>query len=1421
MMETLRENTHLLFWILGLALAGLIIMIVVMFLTDNSVKKALKKKAPKVPEAPKPISQPQLTKMPPPYGRLSEYLSLKGFFKVGELSLTFLRAIQFLRSHVGGQNPIYHLPWYLMIGASDAGKSTMIRRSGLSLPVGEPTFGADGKPDCKWWLLDKGVLLDVRGNFFINHHNDKSNEVGWRSLMTLLARYRAKRPLDGVVLTIPATEFVGKEALTFEQVTERAKIISQKLHATQQSLGLMLPIYLIITKTDYVPGFRSLCTSIPPENSHDIFGWSNPYSVTTAYNKIWLEQAFGYVRQFLEHLRLEIFSEKEIDDTKDGIFVFPTQLTSIKEGLSTYIDHIFKESAYEDSLFLRGIYFTGDGAPHNITENLSTPDLKEEDDEHLAGKRQIYFAKDLFERKIFLETGLAQPMRNRAASANRNLRIAKITTASLLTVSTFGLMHTYDKFKDQNEDILPVLSKINLVLSQLQHVKGADSGQTVALFDSYAKQLIQMMHALSGSSFSSIFIPASWFSPVQEQLNHSLRISYNHIILRTIYIDLLLKGRELLYMRPGSEHRSKTLAQLIQPVTSSEFEFLRDYVTRINELAHMVRLFNDLTKSNEISPLRELVRYTFKSELPKAFEEEFHNFRKVLRDVPFPPIDLGPYQILAQDTLQIAYKFFLDGVLSTSDPQSIIGRLNLFLWQYSNKQAETLPDINHLRQLAGDLDQAIPKLGTSGKTWMDGDYFDGGAEFISLIGLVHDSEMLGGKEMVEQIASQTGVAFNAFKTEMLRLLPILSEEAVLNPLADAKGQSTPSMVLVNLNKSLGNLFREPFMAPAPPNQLITVVADNKVVFWDAKLVDAAEKMVKKFEEFKVKNVLALPSVIRESALLLAQGNMQANILSTLARAQVFVDAPTGVPVGIAAEEIMRSKINNIKDVAPKFITLLTALNEGDAGPTFVALRTLIGQLAIRLLDQVEKAAMDHPPYAIKDNSFKWWDGLEGGLYKAFNVKDSDDLRGYFTLQHDRMKNWSLNYAKYLVDFLKADIMKDAGFSRALVDRWERIIQQVLLADEKKPDNAISVLENDLIKLNDITFQSCFKEIKLRDVKESSGDFFVAVGRMIKKEMHARCEVMARTESLKHYKELADFFNDRLKDHYPFASNVKTNKGEAEPSDLREFFRMYKEYGNAPEVILSQVAELGHLTGDTMAFLKAMHKIKEFFAEFLQGDADNESPSLDVSVDFRVNKKGEQAANYIVEWYFKPSDATKIDQHEKDRSGKWTYGDPVEFGFRWPEGIKVSPTLDEGQKYMNVEDTTAKFAFSANWSLLWLLQNYAQPKPSITEPSPYLLKFIIPLGPDRKAIAFTRLTIRGPAKGKAPGRVMDVPFFPSEAPPMPDEVTRIMEEPVITKGKIKTVKVEKTPEEEKIAKKKEEKKEAPKKADPAEEGGGDE
>jgi len=1379
--QFLVANAHILMWIFIFAGVGLVLMLGVLFITNRAVKKAAVKK-PAPPPPPKEIGPVPITKTPPHFGWISEYLTMRGFFRVGDLGLSFIRAIQFLRQHLGTYTPHYDLPWYLLIGAAGDGKSSLMRRSKLSLPVGEPDFGMKGDPDVKWWFLNHGVVLDIKGNYFLNRGDNKSNEGGWRTVLSLLARYRAKRPIDGIILTISADELIGKNALSPEDLVERARVVAAKLHISQQSLGLTLPVYLVVTKSDYIPGFKSFCYEIPSINSGNILGWSNPYAINSSYTPIWVDQAFSFITQAINNITLEILAGREAADTRDGAFVFSSQLLSIKDSLGIYINQIFRDSAYNEGLLFRGLYFTGDGSGHDVGATLAIADLKELNTENLLGARDIFFASELFTHKIFKEVGLAQPIKMRVAKANRYLRAAKLSTAGLVTLTTFGLFHSYNKLSSQNDDLIPVLGKISVALSQLHKTGGADSLETIALFDSYAKQIIQMMETLSQSQFSSVFMPPSWFSPIEDRLHRSLKISYNQIILRTIYVDLLLKGRKLLYLRPTSLDRSTTFGQVIMPTSSKEFALVRDYVVQIIELGRMINYFNELAKSNDISPLRELVKYTFNSDLPQSFEDEFHNFRRILRDISFSPIDIEPYKFLAQDTLRILYKYFLTSLLSPNDPASIPGRLNTFLYQYGQKDTPS-SSVQYLRDFAKSLNDTMPSLGPVGKTWMDGSYFDAGDDFVSFIGVINDSPILGGKTMVSELAAMTATFFSAFKTQMFRLLPLVGDHKT-NPLVDLKSQAVPSMVLDSLNKGLGTLFNQPFMAIPPVGELLTSVPETKMIYWDAKLIEDADAMVKAFEAYRVKDLLLLPAVIRESIMLIAQQNLQSNILSSLARSQAVVDAPTSGSVGTTAEETMRAEINNVKEVAPRMVVLLKSLQKGGDSRAFIALRNLLSNFAIGLLEKIEVACMqNNAPYKIKDNNFNWWDGSAGAMYEAYDITNSDDLNRYFINTREHIRTWSMEFAKYIVEFLSSDVFKDATFNRALVDRWARIIEQVKIYDTKKPTNSINSLEKGISVLNTVSLDSCFSTINLAEVKESSGELFIDIKRFLGREMLARCEVLVRQRTIDNYTNLVQQFNDKLKGNFPFVGgNLATSKGEADPGDIREFFDMYEQYGNDPGKILAQVGELGPMAKPALSFLKQMEKVKEFFAEYLAADSDDAVPGFDLTMDFRVNRHHEQRANSIVHMYFKPNEDSSIDQHERDRFGHWEYGSTVEVGFRWPEGIDIAPSLDETQKYMSVSNKTARFTFEGNWALLWLLRVYAQPLPSQTEPSPYLLKFVIPTD-NEKSIIFDKLTLRGSARGRSGGKVINVPTFPSVAPDMPKQVLAV-KDAVIVRGKVK-------------------------------------
>ena len=271
--------------IIILLILGVIIVIVTVVVIIMSLRQGAKKKMAAQNVAKDPNYKLSEEKTLPPLGvPVNEFLIKKGYLQATDLEKSFLRALDFLRSSLNVPNYKYRLPWYLLIGAEESGKSGLMEGSNLNLPVGAPNLGGGKKSDCRWWFLNRGVILDIKGSFLINARGTGSNEKGWRSLLISLSRYRASRPINGIILSISAEELYGKYRLSTEEINDRANFLAHKLQAAQNNLGVKVPVYVVVTKSDVIPGFQSMCAEIPHANRQDIFGWSSPYNPSTTFS---------------------------------------------------------------------------------------------------------------------------------------------------------------------------------------------------------------------------------------------------------------------------------------------------------------------------------------------------------------------------------------------------------------------------------------------------------------------------------------------------------------------------------------------------------------------------------------------------------------------------------------------------------------------------------------------------------------------------------------------------------------------------------------------------------------------------------------------------------------------------------------------------------------------------------------------------------------------------------------------------------------------------------------------------------------------------------------------------------------------------------------------------------------------------------
>ncbi|MCB1037237.1 MAG: hypothetical protein KDD47_25635, partial [Acidobacteria bacterium] len=259
------------------------------------------------------------------------------------LKRSFASAMKRLRRQAS-RRALYDIPWFLVLGASGSKPRDLLTDLGMGLPFGPPDQPLPATGDgCNWWFFDGAVLLEVGEAYLLRDTEAGTDERGWRSLLGLLTRYRPERPVDGVVLTVSCLELLEarrRGAMGMAELERRAGLIYRKLADARRKLGIDFPLYILVTGSEQLPGFRSFCASMPRHTRGEIFGWSSPYSLETSFSDIWVDEAFGAIGERLDKVLLEVFAQGEKAPDSAELFLFPQTLQALRESMRTYLRQV-------------------------------------------------------------------------------------------------------------------------------------------------------------------------------------------------------------------------------------------------------------------------------------------------------------------------------------------------------------------------------------------------------------------------------------------------------------------------------------------------------------------------------------------------------------------------------------------------------------------------------------------------------------------------------------------------------------------------------------------------------------------------------------------------------------------------------------------------------------------------------------------------------------------------------------------------------------------------------------------------------------------------------------------------------------------------------------------------------------------------
>jgi type VI secretion system protein ImpL len=249
-------------------------------------------------------------------------------------------------------NPLYVLPWFLIMGESKAGKTSAVNKACQSTPMSEisRSSGLSGTRNCDWWFFDQAVILDTAGRYTIPIDEGPDLEE-WKHFLVLLSKYRKKEPLNGVIVAIAADKLITADQALLR---EEGQSIRRRIDQMMRTMGAKFPVYVLITKMDLVHGFCEFNKSLPAEYVAQAMGHTN-----TALRFFWrdvLEDAVGSICKGLNNLRFLLAHQSAAPSP--GAILFPTEFKRMVPGMAMFLEAVFEENPYQETPLLRGLYFS-------------------------------------------------------------------------------------------------------------------------------------------------------------------------------------------------------------------------------------------------------------------------------------------------------------------------------------------------------------------------------------------------------------------------------------------------------------------------------------------------------------------------------------------------------------------------------------------------------------------------------------------------------------------------------------------------------------------------------------------------------------------------------------------------------------------------------------------------------------------------------------------------------------------------------------------------------------------------------------------------------------------------------------------------------------------------------------------------------
>ncbi len=410
-----------------------------------------------------------------------------------------------LRDSRGGRGHRYDVPWYLILGEENAGKSSFISRSDQRFALTRTERGvlqrSSADPDLAfgidWWIGDEAVVIDPPGEFISQperpvqlvealQSSSASEEEGdgeaeeataqvakpaeatglpagverrlWRHMIGWLAQNRSRRPLNGVVLLVDMVNLFGRSE---KERRDLAFVLRARLTELGAELGTRLPLYVVMSKFDLLAGFEELFAKLPAREREEVQGFTFTLDSVKDVDA-WLEEMDAAYERFIEQLGSQLLAatERMPAAVRKSAYSLLRELSGAHSMLLDFLGDVLGSDRYTTPPLVRGVYFSSvyqRGEVHNLLADASArafaftpPALSTKP----QGTSVVYFAQQLLQRVVYPEAGLAGDNQKVAQHKARLLRGGTVAAGICGVAMIGGWLYFYSVNRDKAEHVL-------------------------------------------------------------------------------------------------------------------------------------------------------------------------------------------------------------------------------------------------------------------------------------------------------------------------------------------------------------------------------------------------------------------------------------------------------------------------------------------------------------------------------------------------------------------------------------------------------------------------------------------------------------------------------------------------------------------------------------------------------------------------------------------------------------------------------------------------------------------------------------------------------------------------------------------------------------------------------------------------------